>query len=369
MKSTRTDKKKSKNSVRMHSKIHAINTFILDTAIHREYNMHGCERRKSPVRAMQERARHRLKASPFAPGSAFVSRNSEQFVINKSRFCRIRRVKAITTAGRVDEGDIQPSLKGDGFSFTPCPIVLSHTRHRAMEENALFEQLNRDIQAVMDRDPAVKSRLEVMLCYPGFKALRSWRRSHKLYLKGHFLLARLINTRCRKRTGIDIHPGATIGQGLFIDHGSGTVIGETAILGDNVTLYQGVTLGGTGKDTGKRHPTLGNNVTVGAGAKVLGPINIGDHVKVGAGSIVLKDVPAHCTVVGNPGRIVRQKNPDDNRVDLNHGDLPDPMLDRMESLYTRMTQLECTLRDYARHLGCENCDSVDCPNRPEKQNP
>lgn len=208
----------------------------------------------------------------------------------------------------------------------------------------MFDQLKSDIASVMERDPAVKSKLEVLLCYPGFRALRSYRRAHKAYLRGHFLYARMINTHSRKRTGIDIHPGATIGSGLFIDHGSGTVIGETAILGDNVTLYQGVTLGGTGKDTGKRHPTLGNNVTVGAGAKVLGPIVIGDHVKIGAGSIVLKSVPSHCTVVGNPGRIVRQKNPDDNRVDLNHGDLPDPMLEKLESLNRRITELEARLQ-------------------------
>ncbi len=207
----------------------------------------------------------------------------------------------------------------------------------------MFEQLKCDMRSVMERDPAVKSRLEVLLCYPGFQALRSYRRAHRAYLKKHYLLARIINTVSRKRTGIDIHPGATIGEGLFIDHGSGTVIGETAILGNNVTLYQGVTLGGTGKDTGKRHPTLGNNVTVGAGAKVLGPITIGDHVKIGAGSIVLRDVPPHCTVVGNPGRIVKQKDLTDNRVDLNHGDLPDPMLERIQQLSARIDKLEKAL--------------------------
>lgn len=195
----------------------------------------------------------------------------------------------------------------------------------------------------MDRDPAVKSRLEVMLCYPGFRALRSYRHAHRLYLKKHFLLARLINTRSRRRTGIDIHPGATIGQGLFIDHGSGTVIGETAVIGDNVTLYQGVTLGGTGKDIGKRHPTLGSGVTVGAGAKVLGPITIGDQVKIGAGSIVLKDVPSHCTVVGNPGRVVRSQNPNIG-IDLKHADLPDPVLERFESLSRRISILEEQLK-------------------------
>lgn len=203
----------------------------------------------------------------------------------------------------------------------------------------MFEQLKRDIQAVMDRDPAVKSRIEVVLCYPGFRALRSYRHAHRWYLKKHFLIARLINTRSRRRTGIDIHPGASIGEGLFIDHGAGTVIGETAVIGDNVTLYQGVTLGGTGKDTGKRHPTLGSGVTVGAGAKVLGPITIGDGVKIGAGSIVLKNVPSHCTVVGNPGRVVRSKNPDIG-VDLKHADLPDPVLERFTQLTQRIDDLE-----------------------------
>ena len=203
----------------------------------------------------------------------------------------------------------------------------------------MFEELKKDIQAVMSRDPAVKSPLEVILCYPGYKALRRHRRANRAYKKGHFLLARIISARTQRKTGIDIHPGAQIGEGLFIDHGFGVVIGETAVLGNQVTLYQGVTLGGTGKDTGKRHPTLGNYVTVGAGAKVLGPITIGNHVKIGAGSIVLKDVPDNCTVVGNPGRIVHRKVPVPE-VDLNQTDLPDPMLERISTLDRRMEELE-----------------------------
>ena len=230
----------------------------------------------------------------------------------------------------------------------------------------MFDTLKKDLNAVMARDPAVHSRLEVFFCYPGFKAVRRHRRAHKAYLKGHFFIARWISSRTAKKTGIEIHPGAQIGEGFFIDHGSGVVIGETTVIGDNVTLYQGVTLGGTGKDTGKRHPTIGDGVTVGAGAKVLGPITIGNHVKVGAGAIVLKDVPDQCTVVGNPGRIVKgpAHRPD---IDLNHGDLPDPMLDKVQSLYRRLIHLERSLTDCAEKLGCENCPAEDCPGR-EKGN-
>ena len=226
----------------------------------------------------------------------------------------------------------------------------------------MFENLKKDLDAVMQRDPAVHSRAEVFFCYPGFKAIRRHRRAHKAYEKGHYFIARWISARTKKKTGIDIHPGAQIGDGFFIDHGTGVVIGETAVIGKYVTLYQGVTLGGTGKDTGKRHPTLGDGVTVGAGAKVLGPINIGNHVKVGAGSIVLKDVPDQCTVVGNPGRIVRgpAHRPD---IDLNHGDLPDPMLDKVQALYKRLIHLERSLTDCAEKLGCDACPVEDCPGR------
>lgn len=228
--------------------------------------------------------------------------------------------------------------------------------------NGMLETLKKDLEAVMQRDPAVRSRAEVFFCYPGFRAIRRHRRAHRAYQKGHFFIARCISARTKKLTGIDIHPGAQIGEGFFIDHGTGVVIGETTVIGKNVTLYQGVTLGGTGKDTGKRHPTLGDGVTVGAGAKVLGPIRIGHHVKVGAGAVVLKDVPDQCTVVGNPGRIVRgpAHRPD---IDLNHGDLPDPMLDRMQALYQRLIHLERSLTDCAEKLGCQDCPAEDCPGR------
>ncbi|MBQ7455158.1 MAG: serine O-acetyltransferase [Clostridia bacterium] len=198
------------------------------------------------------------------------------------------------------------------------------------------------IDAVFARDPAAESRLEVLLCYPGVKALRSHLLAHRLYKSGHTLLARIISQRCKRRTGIEIHPGAVIGRRVFIDHGAGVVIGETAEIGDDVTLYQGVTLGGTGKHHGKRHPTLGNGVIVGAGAKVLGPITLGSNVKVGAGAIVLKPVPDGCTVVGNPGRIVRRE--DGSRPTLDHNNLPDPMLEKMDALYERISELEAAVR-------------------------
>ena len=226
----------------------------------------------------------------------------------------------------------------------------------------MFDTLKRDIDAVLARDPAVHSRAEVVFCYPGFRAVRRHRRAHRAYEKGHFFWARLISARTKRLTGIDIHPGAQIGEGLFIDHGTGVVIGETAVLGKNVTLYQGVTLGGTGKDIGKRHPTLGDDVVVGAGAKVLGPITLGNHVKVGAGAVVLKDVPAQCTVVGNPGRIVRGPG-GRPEIDLNHGDLPDPMLDKIQGVYARLVQLEQMLSSHAVRLGCQECPLSDCPDR------
>lgn len=213
-----------------------------------------------------------------------------------------------------------------------------------------------DRQAVLERDPAAKSMLEVRLCYPGLKALKAHRRANALYKKGHVVLARWLSQRARHKTGIEIHPGAEIGRRVFIDHGDGVVIGETTIIGDDVTIYQGVTLGGTGKDEGKRHPTIEDGVTIGAGAKVLGPITIGHHSKVGAGSIVLKDVPPNCTVVGNPGRIVKKKQPQPaDGVDLDQVNLPDPIMDRMEALVKRLTQLESCLAGHARQLGYEEC--------------
>lgn len=182
----------------------------------------------------------------------------------------------------------------------------------------MFDKLKAEIDSIMDRDPAARSRLEVYLLYSGFKAVRSYRRAHRLLEKGHPFLARWVSQRARHKTGIEIHPGATIGKGLFIDHGMGVVIGETTEIGDNCTLYQGVTLGGTGKDKGKRHPTLGNNVLVGSGAKVLGPVKIGDNARVAAGAVVLSDVPPNATAVGVPARVVRINGVRPNNLDQIH---------------------------------------------------
>lgn len=195
----------------------------------------------------------------------------------------------------------------------------------------MFDNIREEIAIIRDRDPAIKSDMEVFL-YPSFKAIIKYRRAHKLYLKKHYFLARWISQRCARKTGIEIHPGATIGKGLFIDHGHGVVIGETAIIGDNVTLYQGVTLGGTGKEHGKRHPTVEDNVMISTGAKVLGSITIGANSKIGAGSVVLVDVPPNSTVVGVPGRVVKRDNVRIPSVDLDQIHLPDPVMNDIEQL-------------------------------------
>ncbi|MGI6512990.1 MAG: serine O-acetyltransferase [Syntrophomonadaceae bacterium] len=207
----------------------------------------------------------------------------------------------------------------------------------------IFKTIKRDLDVVLERDPAARSRLEVLLCYPGFHALLWHRLAHWLYKRGWLVLARLVSQINRTLTQIEIHPGAEIGEGFFIDHGAGVVIGETTVIGNNVTLYQGVTLGGTGKERGKRHPTLGNNVVVSAGAKILGTITIGDNVKIGAGSVVLKDVPPNCTVVGVPGRVVVRNGTrvkPEEEIDLNHHLLPDPISEAMQALQNRITLLE-----------------------------
>ena len=208
----------------------------------------------------------------------------------------------------------------------------------------MFDNLRADVRAVLERDPAAKSAWEVVLCYPSVKAMAYHRLAHRLYLGGHTTLARVISQHSRHVTGIEIHPGASIGKGFFIDHGDGVVIGETAVIGDNVTLYQGVTLGGTGKDVGKRHPTIGNNVTIGAGAKVLGPLTVGDNSKIGASAVVLKAVPPSCTVVGNPGRIVRREGAVQG-VDLDHVHMPDPVKAHIDALERRVGELEAQLHE------------------------
>jgi serine O-acetyltransferase len=199
--------------------------------------------------------------------------------------------------------------------------------------------IKKDIKAVFQRDPAARSFLEVLFCYPGLHALWAHRLAYALYKRGLVFLPRLISQLSRFLTGIEIHPGAVIGEGFFIDHGMGVVIGETTQIGDNVTLYQGVTLGGTGKDKGKRHPTIGSNVVIGAGAKILGPIVIGDYAKIGAGSVVLHDVPANSTVVGVPGRVVVHEGRRIASIDLNHIDLPDPVADKLLNLQKQIDEL------------------------------
>ncbi len=211
--------------------------------------------------------------------------------------------------------------------------------------------IKEEIRVIRERDPAIKSNMEVFL-YPSFKVILNYRLAHRLFLKKHYFMARWISQRAARKTGIEIHPGATIGKGLFIDHGSGVIIGETAELGDNVTLYQGVTLGGTGKEQGKRHPTLKDNVMVSAGAKVLGSFTIGENSKIGAGSVVLNEVPPNCTVVGVPGRVVKMGNLKIPRYDMDQVNLPDPVTSDISQLQQdnvrmkeRISQLERKLKE------------------------
>lgn len=213
-----------------------------------------------------------------------------------------------------------------------------------------------EIEVIRERDPAIKSDWEVFL-YPSFKAIMKYRIAHKLYLKKHYFLARLVSQRAARKTGIEIHPGAVIGRGLFIDHGHGVVIGETAILGDNITLYQGVTLGGTGKEQGKRHPTVRDNVMISAGAKVLGSFIIGENSKIGAGSVVLEEVPPNCTVVGVPGRVVKQDNVRIPRNDLDQVNLPDPVKNDIEMLKIENDQLKKQMEEL-KEMFREDSDSV-----------
>lgn len=223
----------------------------------------------------------------------------------------------------------------------------------------MISYIKEEIQVVRERDPAIKSNWEVLL-YPSFKVILSYRIAHKLYRKKHYFLARWVSQRAVRKTGIEIHPGATIGKGLFIDHGSGVIIGETAVLGDNVTLYQGVTLGGTGKEQGKRHPTLKDNVMVSAGAKILGSFTIGENSKIGAGSVVLEEVPPNCTVVGVPGRVVRRDDKKVPRSDMDQVNLPDPMLNDIKELQIANFQLHEKLLAMEKRLKCMTCEAGKC---------
>lgn len=192
-------------------------------------------------------------------------------------------------------------------------------------------RIKEEIRVIKERDPAIHSNMEVFL-YPSFQVMMHYRLAHKLYRKKHYFWARLVSQRGARKTGIEIHPGAQIGKGFFIDHGNGVIIGETTIVGDNVTLYQGVTLGGTGKEQGKRHPTIGNNVMISAGAKVLGSFTIGDNSKIGAGSVVLEEVPSNSTVVGVPGRVVKRNNVNLPQDELDQVHLPDPVKEELMNL-------------------------------------
>lgn len=213
-----------------------------------------------------------------------------------------------------------------------------------------------DIETIRQRDPAAKSNIEVLLLYSGMHAMIAYRVSHKLYVSGHYLTARAVSQMARLVTGIEIHPGAKIGKGLFIDHGMGVVIGETTEIGDNCTIYQGVTLGGTGKDKGKRHPTLGDNIMIGAGAKVLGPLTVGDNSKIAAGAVVLSNIPEHSTAVGVPAKVVRQKG---ERIiaDIDQIHLPDPTSQQLCALEVQINKLRRELEEIKtrENIKCDEC--------------
>ena len=247
---------------------------------------------------------------------------------------------------------LEQILSRAGAYLTPAWRTLCHTTQKCADkmirlQRAVTEEIRDDVAAVRQRDPAAKSDLEVLLLYSGVHAILAYRVAHKLYLGKHYFPARLISQVARRITGVEIHPGATIGKGFFIDHGMGVVIGETTEIGDNCSIYQGVTLGGTGKDVGKRHPTLGNNVMVGAGAKVLGPFRVGDNSKIAAGAVVLREVPDNSTAAGVPAKVVRQhgrKASDD--VDQIH--IPDPVAQEIARLEQRLDDLASQLEYHNR---------------------
>ena len=201
----------------------------------------------------------------------------------------------------------------------------------------MFDRLREDVQSVRDRDPAARSFLEILLLYPGLRAIWMHRRAYWCYHHNLHFLARWISQRAARKTGIEIHPAATIGRRFFIDHGTGVVIGETTVIGDDVTLYQGVTLGGTGKDVGKRHPTIGNGVMIGAGAKVLGPFTVGDNSQIAAGAVVLTEIPPNCTAVGVPAQVIKENG---ERIPLDQIHIPNPVQQHIDALDARIRELE-----------------------------
>jgi serine O-acetyltransferase len=247
---------------------------------------------------------------------------------------------------------LEQILRHAATYLTPAWRTLCRTTQQCADkmlrlQRAITQEIRDDVAAVRQRDPAAKSDLEVLLLYSGVHAILAYRVAHKLYLGKHYFPARLISQVARRMTGVEIHPGATIGKGFFIDHGMGVVIGETTEIGDNCSIYQGVTLGGTGKDVGKRHPTLGNNVMVGAGAKVLGPFRVGDNSKIAAGAVVLREVPENSTAAGVPAKVVRQhgrKASDD--VDQIH--IPDPVAQEIARLEQRLDDLAAQLEYHNR---------------------
>ena len=223
----------------------------------------------------------------------------------------------------------------------------------------MFKRLKKDIAVIFERDPAAKSVFEVIFCYQGLHAIWLHRIAHYLFKKGWIFWPRLISNFARFITGIEIHPGATISEGLFIDHGAGTVIGETVEIGKNVTLYQGVTLGGTGKEKGKRHPTIGDNVVVASGAKVLGSFTVGHNAKIGAGSVVLKEVPPYATVVGIPGKVVLLYGEKvTENIDLAHDQLPDPDEEMIQCMHRSLLKLEEKVKKLEKELKKYESESI-----------
>lgn len=258
----------------------------------------------------------------------------------------------------IDKDTGKPLHKAkQGFDITS---LLDRARKLISDAKDAAELVRADVESIRRRDPAAKSDIEVLALYSGMHAVLAYRVAHKLYVTNHFLSARAISQLARWITGIEIHPGATIGRGLFIDHGMGVVIGETTVIGDDCTIYQGVTLGGTGKDTGKRHPTLGNNIMIGAGAKVLGPLSIGDYSKVAAGAVVLSNIPEHSTAVGVPAKVVRQRGARvDEDVDQIH--IPDPTSRQICELEVRLTRLQRELDELKKdkNVSCSDCGNED----------
>ncbi len=253
-----------------------------------------------------------------------------KIVFNKEEFISdLTRVKRnISKKGR-------SAVKGASMTFDAIYSLPKNAK-------GVYDSIKDEVKTFRERDPAAKSDAEVLLLYSGLHAILAYRVSHKLYLTEHYFSARAVSQLAKFITGIEIHPGATIGKRFFIDHGAAVVIGETAEVGDDCTIYQGVTLGGTGKDVGKRHPTLGNNVMVGAGAKVLGPMKIGDNTKVAAGAVVLTEIPANCTAVGIPAKVVKREGIKVDDLDQVH--IPDPVDRELKRLEEKITELEKALQ-------------------------